>query len=292
MAQHPPYRPYPWPVRFRRVQPGLELAYMDTGTGPHTLLMLHGLGSYSPSWTKTIAGMEGEARCIAMDLPNYGRSTLGDFPVTLRWLAEVVADLVADLDPGPVVLMGHSMGAQLAVWCRHLDLFPMEKLVLIAPAGFERFSPMEQQWFRTMNRPSIIRALSDSQIRRNFEMNFFQAFEDAGFMLEDRMALKAHAEAYALYSKMIPKCTQAMLDEPIWDLLPELDLPTLVLFGREDALIPNPILHRDQTTEQIAWEGTRRIPAGRLVLLPAAGHFPHWEQAALANQAIRAFLAS
>ncbi len=87
MANHPPYEPYPYPVQFCRVKPGLELAYMDVGKGKKTVLMIHGLGSYAPAWTRTMEGIQSDARCIALDMPNYGRSTLGEFPVSLKWMA-------------------------------------------------------------------------------------------------------------------------------------------------------------------------------------------------------------
>lgn len=290
MANHPPYEPYPYPVNFCRLKPGLEIAYMDVGKGEKTILMIHGLGSYAPAWMHTIAGLKDKARCIALDMPNYGRSTLGEFPVSLKWMAEVIRDFVKEMGLGPVVLAGHSMGAQVAVWCHHLRLFPIEKLILIAPAGFEQFSSMEQRWFRSISQFSLLRSMSDNQIRRNFEINFYGPRADADFMLEDRLLLRENAEAYDLYCQMIPKCMQAMLDEPIWDILPEIAIPTLILFGTDDALVPNKVLHRTLTPDKVATKGARRIPGAHLTLLPHAGHFVHWDQAELANEAIRRFL--
>ena len=58
MSSHPAYQPYPWPVRFRKIRPDIDLAYMDVGAGPKTVVMLHGLGSYSPAWSRTIEGLK------------------------------------------------------------------------------------------------------------------------------------------------------------------------------------------------------------------------------------------
>ncbi|MCF8236996.1 MAG: alpha/beta hydrolase [Saprospiraceae bacterium] len=287
MSTHPDYQAYPWPVRFRKIRPDIDLAYMDVGTGPKTVIMLHGLGSYSPAWSKTIEGLQEHTRCIALDFPNYGRSTLGNFPVSLHWFAEVVRDLILDLNlPGPIILAGHSMGAQIAIWFHHLQLHPLERLILISPAGFEQFSSLEKGWFNTINRPSLIRNLTDSQILRNFEVNFVQFPKNAEFMVEDRLKLKAHRKAYDFYCRMIPKCTQAMLDEPIWELLPDIRIPTQVIFGLQDTLIPNSMLHPLLTLEQVAWEGTRRIPGAHLTLVPNGGHFVHWEQPKRVNEVI------
>lgn len=288
--QHPAYHPYPFSAHVCKITSEIDIAYMDTGTGQPPILMIHGLGSYAPSWTRTIDGLRDRHRCIAPDLPNYGRSTLGDFPITLRWFCDRLTDFFNSLELDSVILAGHSMGAQIALWCSYLKLFPIEKLLLIAPAGFERFTPLEKQWFQSINRPSLIQSLSPGQITRNFQSNFFNGIDDAAFMLEDRMTLMANENAYKLYCKMVPQCTQAMLDEPVWDILPEIETSTLVVFGTHDALIPNTVLHREKNTYDIAWEGTRRLPNGKLAMIPNAGHFPHWEQANLVNDAILAFL--
>lgn len=290
MVTTPAYHPYPFPVHYCQIRQDLELAYMDQGQGPYTLLMIHGLGSYAPAWARTMEGLRDHYRCIAVDLPNYGRSTIGDFPISMRWFGEVLRDFAEKLALGPVVLLGHSMGGQIAVWCHHLELLSIQKLVLIAPAGFERFNSMARQWFRSINAAGLIRSMPDTQIQLNFDANFYELPEDAQFMVEDRLKLKANTQAYDHYTRMIPRCSLAMLDEPIWDLLPEIDIPVKVLFGLDDALVPNRVLHRNTSTEEVAWAGTRRIPGAQLSLIPRAGHFVHWEQSKACNQLIEAFL--
>ena len=118
-------------------------------------------------------------------------------------------------------------------------------------------------------------------------VNFVQFPENARFMVQDRFKLKAHRQAYEFYCRMIPKCTQAMLDEPIWDILPDIRIPTQVVYGLADKLIPNPILHPSLTLEEVAWAGTRRIPGAHLSLIPGGGHFVHWEQPILVNEVLR-----
>jgi pimeloyl-ACP methyl ester carboxylesterase len=90
---------------------------------------------------------------------------------------------------------------------------------------------------------------------------------------------------------MIPQCVRAMLDEPVFDRLQEIKQPTLILFGTEDALIPNRILHPTQSTLQIGQLAQVSIPGSQLHFIPQAGHMLQWEQAAAVNDAIKAFLA-
>lgn len=47
--------------------------------------MVHGLGSYLPVYTKLINELQGDYRCIALDLPNYGKSGRGDYAFSMSF---------------------------------------------------------------------------------------------------------------------------------------------------------------------------------------------------------------
>lgn len=81
-----------------------------------------------------------------------------------------------------------------------------------------------------------------------------------------------------------------MLEGPIFDKLPDIAIPTLVIFGREDLLIPNKILHPHTNTKAIALSGQEQIPDSRLVLLSPCGHFAQWECADQVNELMLDFL--
>ncbi|EMR02111.1 Haloalkane dehalogenase [Cesiribacter andamanensis AMV16] len=74
--------PYPLPTRYLTTKAGLPLAYTDVGQGP-PLLFIHGLGSYLPAWQKNIAFLSPHFRCLALDLPGFGKS--GKEGVTPAW---------------------------------------------------------------------------------------------------------------------------------------------------------------------------------------------------------------
>ena len=81
-----------------------------------------------------------------------------------------------------------------------------------------------------------------------------------------------------------------MLDGPIFDRLPQVRQPTLVVFGAEDFLILNRVLHPQLTTSQVAAAGVARLPHAQQVLLSEAGYFAHYEQAAEFNKVVAAFV--
>lgn len=269
---------------------GTKIHYTDSGKGPTTLLMVHGLGSNLRAWDKIIPQLSTEYRCIALDLPGYGKSDNGGYPFDIPFFAETLLLFKQALKLRQPILIGHSMGGQISILSTLQAQEHFSGLILLAPAGFERFNTAAREWLRTFYQPELLRATPVHQIERNFHANFYQFPQDAQFMINDRLALRADTEAYALYCNMIPKCVMGMLDHPVFDRLPEIQLPTLVLYGKEDALIPNKIINPGLTTEKVAREGASQLPDARLYLLSKCGHFIQWECADEVIAHIHAFL--
>lgn len=278
---------YAYSVKKVALFDGQQVGYVDEGQGP-VLLFIHGLGSNLQAWYKNLDSLQLTHRCIALDLPGYGKSDDGEYPYSMDFFAETITAFVAQLELKEVTLVGHSMGGQIAMHTVLKNTEEITRLVLVAPAGFETFTPEQQQWFATFVTPAVVKATPDAQIVRNFEMNFFDMPEGARFMIANRMELKA-SPAYEAYCEMIPQCVNAMLMEPVFDRLSEIQLPTLVVFGENDGLIPNKFLHPGLSVREVAQAGVDEIPQGQLAILPSAGHFVQWEQAAELNSLISAF---
>lgn len=280
------------PIQYATLSSGVRLAYTEQGKdrqGP-VLLFVHGLGSNLKSWRKNLNALSPKARCIAVDLPGYGDSGKGDYAYNMTFFAEALRDFLQIMGIPKVILVGHSMGGQIAV---HLALAHpgiVEKAVLLAPAGFETFSEKDRAWFAAIMTPDILKATPPAQIRKNFEINFYHFPEDAEFMIADRMGLRDRTADYEAYCQMIPKCVKGMLEQPVFDRLPDLKLPILVLYGEQDYLIPNRYLHPGKTTLEVAQTGRSQLPNAHLQMIPAAGHFVQWEGATMVNEAIKTFM--
>ena len=281
--------PYPADTKTVLLPDGTEIAYIDRGEGPYTLVFVHGLATYLKAWTHNMAILTTQYRCVALDLPGYGRSSKGDYPYGMAFFAEQVRAFCTALNLESVVLVGHSMGGQVALTLSLNDSVLVKKLVLIAPAGIETFTEAEANWLKSVYTPDVVKSATPEQLRKNYELNFFQWTYEAEALFRDRLLLRETVE-YDDWSRMIPQCVAGMLDEPVFERLGEIAVPTLILFGENDALIPNSMLHGSQNTTQIAQLAQSKIPGSRLRLIPKAGHFVHWDQAAPTNEAIREFL--
>ena len=137
--------------------------------------------------------------------------------------------------------------------------------------------------------PALLKATTPEQIRKNFELNFFRFPADAEFMIQDRLIMRESPD-YDAYCHMIPRCVMGMLHQPVFDKLSKIRIPTLVIYGEQDALIPNRILHKTLTTAEVAQTGTACLPYGQLKWASATGHFVQWEGAEQVNRYLLDFL--
>ena len=86
--------PYPNDTKTIILPGGTEIAYIDRGQGPYTLVFVHGLGTYFKSWQNLVNAQSMENRCIALDLPGYGKSSKGDYPFSMQFFAEQIEKIV------------------------------------------------------------------------------------------------------------------------------------------------------------------------------------------------------
>ncbi|MCA9655192.1 MAG: alpha/beta hydrolase [Myxococcales bacterium] len=282
---------YPDPVSdVRTVQVGsVEVGYTDSGQGEQTLVLIHGLGSYLPVWKNNIPALAKDYRVIAIDLPGYGKSAKSnDFAYSMEFFAMVVQGVIEQLELGRPVLVGHSMGGQIAI--THALRYPgrARALVLTSPAGLETFEDGEAKWLADAVDDDFTCKASPEAIHVRHAGNFYRMPTDARFMAEDRVSVIGGPE-FPEYCRAVSRSVRAMLDEPVYDQLPEIEVPTLVLFGKADALIPNPFLHGGGT-ERLARRTVKRIPNAELVMLRKAGHIAQFEQFDAWNEAVLSFL--
>ncbi len=260
---------------------GLEMHYLQAGHGNTKWVLIHGLGSYAKAYTKLMGALPKGVEAYALDLPGFGDTPKGNQKTTMAAYAKVLDAFVRALDLDDVVLMGHSMGGQIAMTAALENPDWLKEMVLLAPAGIERFTEEDRQWLRTVTTEALYLNLTDAQIRHNFNINFYggQLPKEALFMYEDRLKIKQDKDAYAAYCATIVGCVQGMLSAPVYSQLERIQVPTLVLFGKNDALIPNRILHPTLTLEQMMADLHKDHPRIQSKLLDQAGHFIIWDQA-------------
>ena len=278
---------YPFQVRKITLDSGPEIAFVDEGKGD-VIIFIHGLGSYLPAWRKNIDSLKSDYRCIAIDLPGYGKSSKQPHTGKMTYYAAVVKEFADKLGLKEVTLAGHSMGGQISMIAglNYPDL--VKNIILIAPAGFEKFTEGQKQWFRNVMTLEGVKNTMAEDIQTNLAVNFYNMPDDAEFMIIDRIAMRS-ADDFEHYCYAVVQSVNGMVDEPVIDLLPKISQPTLIIFGENDNLIPNRFLNPGRT-KKIADIGRSKIQDSQLIMVKKAGHFVQFEKPEEVNGAIRQFL--
>lgn len=279
---------YPMPVSHVVVD-GVEVAFSDVGVGEPALLLIHGLGSYMPVWSRNLDALAKHYRVVAIDLPGYGKSSKDNYRYSMAFFARVVDRMITLLKLPHPILVGHSMGGQIAL--THALLYPgrAEALVLVDPAGFETFGEGEGSWLAEAVTKQAVEATPPEAVYNNVAVNFHDMPKEARFMVDDRLKVIGGPD-FDAYAYAVSRSVYAMVHEPVAKKLDRITVPTLVIFGDDDRLIPNPILHGG-TTLDVARAGAARLPNARLVVIPHAGHMAQFERPDAFDEAVLDFVA-
>lgn len=268
---------------------GVDIAYVDSGgTGP-ALVFIHGLSSYASFWEYQIPAFTATHRVLALDLPGYGASERPDAPYTPPWYADVVSAWLDKVGVEKAVIVGHSMGGQIALTLALDHPEKVEKLVLSAPAGLETFQPGAAKFMKDFWTERRATQTTEEQVRANFLTQVFNR-RDAGVerLIEERVRLGL-SPRFGGTSVAVSRSVAGMVDHPVRARLGDLAVPTLVVFGTADRMIPNPIF-TGGATRSVARIAETQIRGSQVVMIPGAGHTVHHDAPEQFNAALEAFL--
>ncbi|MBL9028396.1 MAG: alpha/beta hydrolase [Myxococcales bacterium] len=235
-------------------------AYDATGPGERTFVLLHGMGTTATSYTGIFLGLRPHARRVVLvDLPGHGRSVLGESFLSVAALGDGIREALDGIlwEEERFVLFGTSLGGAAALRYALDRPKRIAKLILVSPGG----APLSEEDFLALRRRFDVRTAEDA--RRFFSLLmhdpplYFRLFEKG------------------LVSQLGRPFIQRFLAEVSPDdffkkeELASLRVPTLVIWGKRDRILPRSSLafYRDA------------LPEGTVFEEPdALGHSPHVEQ--------------
>jgi pimeloyl-ACP methyl ester carboxylesterase len=260
--------------------------------GEHTVVFLHGLGSYLKFWRYQLDEFADDGwHVVAIDMVGYGKSDKpASFPYTMESMGDVVREVLKSANIERPILIGHSMGGHIAL--SYAIRFPndLTALVLTAPAGFEHFSRNEQAWMKSVLTVGAIKGATEEgiwgSIRRN---NFYRWTPDYEWLVEERVRL-AQSPEFDAYAYANVRSVHGLTETDfVRDNLENIKVPTLIVHGDRDRLIPNPFLHGGSSKELMSW-AHERIAGSSLVTLDACGHTVQIDCHDDYNRTVKSFL--
>lgn len=277
---------YPFAIKHQTLQNNIDIAYMDEGKGKQTFLFIHGLANYSPVWYHQIKTLSPTARCIAIDLPGNGLSAQGDYPYTVFFYAECIKLFCETLKLKNIIVVGHSMGGQVAmmIGLRYPSL--INKLALIAPAGIEFFSSMDKLMLQNMMNFGEYFYSDEFHIRQAIGDSFYTKTNEKTKIITDLTQMLSTVDAKN-WRAMVLAGINSMLTEQVNSFLNELTVKTTIIFGDKDMLIPNKLLHPGQSIPSLLKYAEALMPAVNSHLISNAGHFVQIEKADEVNNILQ-----
>jgi pimeloyl-ACP methyl ester carboxylesterase len=278
------------PVKQLLVVKNIKMAYIEKGKGS-TILFVHGLGGNLSHWQKNFHVLSTTFHCIAVDLPGYGHSDKL-FTIDkdqLQFYADVLSSFIKKKNLKKIVLAGHSMGGQIATIVALQNPKLISKLILLAPAGLETFTEAEAKIMINATPAAVFEKQEEAAIRYNYRQNFYQQPADVEMLIQDRLRLKICPDIKQ-YTQAVSNSIKGMLAHPIRKDLGNLIQPVLILFGENDGLIPNRILHPNLKRGDMLTEVAHQIKRNKIISIPGAGHFVQFEQPGEINKEIKFFL--
>ncbi len=276
---------YGFDVKYTDSSP--KLAYIDEGKGD-VVLLIHGLASNAGFWRYNIPELSKHFHVIALDLPGYGKSEKGNYSYKMTFFAQTIKNFLDDLKIDKVNFVGHSMGGQIGIWFSIMYPEKVNKLILASSAGFEKFNKGEGEWLKSVVNVRSIKSTNEEGVRRNLSNNFYNWNNKLEWMVEERVRM-SKAKEFDLFARAVSKSVAGMIDEPTYNKLDQIKVPTLIIYGNKDGLIPNPYLHPGFAAD-IFTIGKEKIIGSVLVEIKDCGHMIMIERPVEFNRAIIEFL--
>lgn len=251
---------------------GQQMAYTDEGKGP-VLLFVHGFPLNGASWSQQSDAFKATNRVVVPDLPGFGGSEPLAGSATMARYAEGLFTLCQHLETGPIVMVGHSMGGYIALaFARAYPLFLRGLVLVSTKAGADE--PGVAAGRREM--AAKVQGGGIEAVAKGLAPKMLSATPS-----NQAMVLAVHNIIWTSRPQGVVSALLGMADRPDQrGHLDELRIPTLVVTGAGDALIP------PSESSDLALG----IPGAVLAVIPEAGHLVAYEQPPAFNEALKAWL--
>ena len=273
----------PAPSQFIEIA-GMQVHLRDEGPkdDPMPIVLLHGTSASLHTWDGWALALKDGHRVIRYDMPAFGLT--GPAPGGNYAIESYVAVVLAVLDQLKVkrcVLAGNSLGGYVAWATAVLHPERVERLVLIDASGYPYQSQSVPIGFRIARTPVLNRLMRDVLPRSFVEKSLKNVYGDPSKVTPELVDRYFDLTTRSGNRRALAERFRQTQPGPLAARVPELRLPTLILWGGRDRLIPPKFGERFH----------REIDGSTLIRFEDLGHVPQEEDPARTVAALKEFLA-
>ena len=209
---------------------GNKIRYLESGDSKHVLVLIHGLGASAERWNKVIPIFAKQYRVIVPDLIGYGYSDKPVVDYTPDFFSSFLEKFFIALKITRPIIIGSSLGGQIAADYASTHSNKVEKLILVSPAGsMKQSTPVLDAY--------IMAALYPNE---QSAKNAFEMMESSGNQVDDRIVRGFIERMQLPNAKLAFMSTVLGLknSEVITTKLHTIHSPTLIIWGSKDPVIP------------------------------------------------------
>ncbi|MCG6534781.1 MAG: alpha/beta fold hydrolase, partial [Syntrophales bacterium LBB04] len=222
---------------------GFNTRYWVLGDNGTAVVLIHGLGASADVWMHNVHPLATRHRLYVPDLPGFGGSDQPGPSFSPFDYASFLDEFMSLLHIDKPNLVGHSLGGGIAL---HYALrFPenANKLVLVDSAGFGR----EVIWTLKLMSLPLLGELCSHPTRKGVELFFKFAVRDRALITKDFVELYYHFFSRPGFQSFLLRMVRLILTvrgareeilKPIMDNLEKIEQPVLIIWGREDRVLP------------------------------------------------------
>ncbi|MDP2005256.1 MAG: alpha/beta hydrolase [Rubrivivax sp.] len=257
-----------------------------TGEGdPPPLLLIHGTSASLHTWEGWVKALKGQRRVISFDLPGFGLTgpfagsyTPGDYHGDTY--ARFVVDLLDTLQLRRVVIAGNSLGGEVAWRTAVLAPERVAGLVLVDALG-PAFTPKSMPLGFWIARVPVLNRLGEWALPRSLvAQGLADVYGDPSRVTTELVERYFELALRDGNRRALSQRMQGLVVGEHFDKVATLKLPTLILWGGRDKLIP----------PEVGKQFEQRITGSQLVTFDTLGHVPQEEDPARSVAPVKAFL--
>jgi pimeloyl-ACP methyl ester carboxylesterase len=274
-----------WRDHLREIEiDGARINYCEMGEAGPPIVFVHGLAGCWQNWLENIPRFARHHRVIALDLPGFGDSPMPPWEITISNYGKLLDAFCRRLNLHSCVLVGNSMGGFIAAETAIAQPEWVDRLVLVSAAGISsvhvRREPAEALGrLMAAAAPLMVRLREGGMQRWRLRYAMFRNIFDAPHRLRPELVWEfAHGAQDA--PGFLP-ALGALLGYDFQERLQRVRVPTLIVWGRNDRVIPS----------ADALEFERHLSDSRLVVLERTGHVPMAERPVRFNRLLEQFVA-